>query len=194
MALLLRVWMVFGSDVDLRSGWLLKMLPFHMDTLLIGAVLALLLRGESAGHLQRRCAWLFSAAAALLAMFFAIDPTGDGRWMPTLGFSLLAFASAGLIGWVLEPDSAAFRVFNLRPLRVLGRYSYGFYVYHLLFGAAWAALTKVVAARLHSVSLGSALVLFLNFSVTFLVAKLSYDLFELRFLRWKQEFSYDAEG
>src|SRR5206468_956548 len=125
VALLLRMWMVFGG-VDLRGGWLLKMLPFHADTLLIGAVLALLLRGEAAERWQRAAKWVFAGAAGALAVAFTLNPAGDGRWMPSVGFTLIAVASAGLIGWALSPGSAAFRVFQLRPLRVLGRYSYGF--------------------------------------------------------------------
>ena len=192
VAVFLRVWMVLGSGVDLRGGWLLKMLPFHMDTLLIGAALALLMRGEDAVRWQRGCLWLFGGSAAVLAVFFATNPA-DGPWMPTVGFTLLALASAGLIGWALVPGSIAFRVFGLRPLRALGRYSYGFYVYHLLFAAGWAALTKVVALRLHSVALASAVVPALNFVVTFVVAKVSYECFEVQFLGWKDEFSYDDE-
>ena len=33
----------------------------------------------------------------------------------------------------------------------------------------------------------------INFAVTFLVSKLSYDLFEIRFLRLKRHFEYDSE-
>jgi peptidoglycan/LPS O-acetylase OafA/YrhL len=113
--------------------------------------------------------------------------------MSTLGFTLIALASAGLIGWAMVPGSAAFRVFSLRPLLVLGRYSYGFYVYHLLFAAGWAALTGLVTRRLHSAVAGSLGVLLVNFTVTFLVAKVSYDCFEVRFLRGKRWFAYDAE-
>jgi peptidoglycan/LPS O-acetylase OafA/YrhL len=40
---------------------------------------------------------------------------------------------------------------------------------------------------------GGAIALSINFAVTFLVSKLSYDLFEVRFLRWKRHFEYDSE-
>jgi peptidoglycan/LPS O-acetylase OafA/YrhL len=191
VALLLRVWLVFGSGFDLRGGWLLKMLPFHLDTLLIGAILALLLRGDLPKRWQRGSRWLFIAAIGALAIGFTLDPAGSGRWMPTIGFTLIAMAAAGLIGWATIPDSAVFRLFTMRPLMILGRYSYGFYVYHLLFAAGWAALTAILTRRLHSAMAASAIVLVVNFIVTFLVAKGSYDLVEVRFLKGKQRFAYD---
>jgi peptidoglycan/LPS O-acetylase OafA/YrhL len=106
---------------------------------------------------------------------------------------MLALASAGLIGAALRPASPTFRFFNLRPLRILGKYSYGFYVYHLLWAGAWADLVRYLTPRFHSAILANATSDLLNFSVTFLVAKLSYDLFEVRFLRFKKNFEYDSE-
>jgi peptidoglycan/LPS O-acetylase OafA/YrhL len=191
-ALMLRCWMVFGG-ANLRGGWLLRMLPFHMDALLIGAVLALILRGPAAERWQRLCRWLLLAAAGILTALFLFDRAQYDLWMQTIGFTLIALASAGLIGWVLSPASAVSRALALKPLRVMGRYSYGFYIYHVLFAAAWAALTAWLAGRLHSRPLASATVLVVNFTVTFLVAKASYDLFESRFLLKRTAFAYDSE-
>ena len=193
VALALRCWLVFGG-FDLRGGWLLKMLPFHMDTLLIGAVLALVLRGDAAEQWQRECKWLLVCDAGAIAAMFCFAAADYDRWMPTIGFTMIALASAGLIGCALDAGSAVTRFFELRPLRVLGRYSYGFYVYHLLFAAGWAALTAVLALRLHSVLLGAVVGVVVNFVITFVVAWLSYELFETRFLRWKRRFAYDQEN
>lgn len=168
-------------------------LPARMDALLFGGILALLLRGESADLLQRSCKWIFLIAAALVATLCGLSPAPDSPWLLTIGYSLIGIASAGLIGMTLRPGSPAFRVFNLRPLRVLGKYSYGFYVYHLVWAAAWMHFDMMLTARLHSRILGGVLMNIVNFAVTFLVAKLSYDLFEVRFLRWKKNFEYDSE-
>jgi peptidoglycan/LPS O-acetylase OafA/YrhL len=192
-ALGLRCWMVFGG-ANLRGGWLLKMLPFHMDALLIGAVLALMLRTPAAERWQRLCRWLLLATSGAILALFVFARGQYELWMPTIGFTLIALASAGLIGWALDPTSAAFRVLTLKPLRVLGRYSYGFYVYHVLFAAAWAALTAWLIGLLHSRTLAAAGVLAVNFAVTFLVAKASYEFFESRFLLKKTTFAYDSEG
>jgi peptidoglycan/LPS O-acetylase OafA/YrhL len=188
----LRCWVVF-SGTNLRGGWLLKMLPFHMDALLIGAVLALMLRGHAAEVWQRRCPRLLIVAAGVITALFVFGRGLYDTWMPTIGFTLISLASAGLIGWVLDTESPASRILSLRPLRLLGRYSYGFYVYHLLFAGAWAALTTWLAGWLHSRTLASGVTLATNFTVTFFVAKLSYELFEIRFLSKKRAFAYDSE-
>lgn len=63
----------------------------------------------------------------------------------------------------------------------------------LLQTVAWIHFDAMLTLRLHSRILGGVLMNVINFAVTFLVAKLSYDLFEVRFLRWKKNFEYDSE-
>ncbi len=109
IAFLLRCWMVFGG-VDLRGGWLLKMLPFQMDALLIGAVLALVMRGEQGTPLAtgvQVASGLRRRSDCGLAVV-----VGDqyDHWMPTIGFTLIALTSAGLVGWALDPGSVVYRV------------------------------------------------------------------------------------
>ncbi len=173
--------------------WMVHQLPFRMDSLLFGAILALLLRGQNADEWQRRCKWAFLFSVAIFVALSIALPSLDAPWLNTAGFSLLALASTGLIGATLRPASPAFRFFNLRPLKVLGKYSYGFYVYHLLWAGGWFAFVAFLTPRLHSSVLANALSTILNFAVTFVVAKISYDFFEVRFLRFKRNFEYDSE-
>ena len=44
----------------------------------------------------------------------------------TIGFTCIALASAGLIGSTLRAGSPAFKLFYRKPLRILGKYGYGF--------------------------------------------------------------------
>jgi len=192
VALTLRVWLVLGSGVDLRGGWLMNMLPFHMDTLLIGGVLALLLRGERAAGWQKLCGTVFAVSTVTLMVLFLLDSARDATWISTVGFTLIALASAGLIGSTLRRESVTYKFFSLRALRIMGRYSYGFYVYHLLFASGWAALTTKLVHLLHSAAIGTVTGIAITFWVTFLVSKLSYDFFEVRFLRWKRWLGYDS--
>jgi peptidoglycan/LPS O-acetylase OafA/YrhL len=193
LALLLRLAMCHFLPSDVAEQWVTRTLPFRMDDLLFGGILALLLRGPRADLWQRSAKWLFLlGTAATLAVFF-LSPAYDSPWLLTLGYSFIGLASAGLIGTTLRTGSPSFRLFSLRPLRILGKYSYGFYIYHVLFGWAWIQFLVYVSAKTHSMALGGILALGINFAVTFLVAKLSYDLYEVRFLRYKTHFEYDSE-
>jgi peptidoglycan/LPS O-acetylase OafA/YrhL len=170
-----------------------KTLPGRMDALLIGAILALLLRGDASATVQRGCKWVFLIAGALVATVETLSPKHDSPWLLTIGYTLIAIASAGLIGTTLLRGSAPFRLFTLRPLRILGKYSYGFYIYHLVWAGAWWRFQTVMISRLHSHLIPGVLMDVLSFAVTFLVAKVSYDLFEVRFLGLKKNFEYDSE-
>jgi len=194
LALGLRMWIVLGSGVDLRGGWLMNVLPFHMDTILIGAILALLLRGERAARWQKMCAATFAVSTIALIVLFLVDSARDAAWLSTIGFTLIALASAGLIGSAVRRGSVTYKFFSLRPLRIMGRYSYGFYVYHLLFASAWTALTAELVHLLHSAALGTITGIAITFWASFLISKASYELFEMRFLVWKRWLAYDSEA
>ena len=110
-----------------------------------------------------------------------------------MGLTLTALASAGLIGMSLRTASPAFRVFNLAPLRALGKVSYGFYVYHFLFFYAWLQLLTWLGTRFHGVVLPGLIEIGSAFALTYLVSRVSFSIFESRFLRYKTRFEYDSE-
>jgi peptidoglycan/LPS O-acetylase OafA/YrhL len=178
---------------DVAEQWITRTLPFRMDALLIGAILALLLRGPAAHTVQRASKWLFFFAFAAVLAVFILSPAYDSPWLLVPGYTFIALASAGLIGTTLRPGSSTFRLFCLHPLRTLGRYSYGFYIFHVLYGWAWIQFLVFASSWTHSMVLGGLIALTLNFLTTFTVSKLSYDLFEVRFLRFKTRFEYDSE-
>jgi peptidoglycan/LPS O-acetylase OafA/YrhL len=193
LALALRLLMVVLCAPPLAEDWIVRTLPFRMDALLIGALLALLLRGPAADRWQRSGKWFLLASSAAVLAIFMFSPEYDSPWLLSIGLTLTALASAGLICSTLRPGSPAFRTFYRKPLRVLGKYSYGFYVYHLLFRGAWIQLFIVLSRHLHSLALAGILCLSCNFVLVFLVSKLSYDLIEVRILRLKRHFEYDSE-
>lgn len=193
LALALRVATVFLLSNQQAEGWIIRTLPFRMDALLLGGAMALLLRGPNADRWQRRSRGVFAGSLLLLLLLITLSPAYDSPWLLTLGLTLIALASAGLIGTTLRHSSPAYRVFHLRPLRVLGRYSYGFYIFHMLFGWAWIQFLIYAGSLLHSIALAGIAELSAAFFTTFLVSKLSYDLFESRFLRLKRHFEYDSE-
>lgn len=193
VAFALRCVVVTHAAAPLAEQWIVRTLPFRMDALLAGAVLALLLRGPNADKVQRGCKAAFLLGAAATLSIFWLSPDYDSPWLLTIGYTVIALACAGLIGSTLRLGGPAFRLFHLRPLRVLGKYSYGFYIYHLLFRSEWIALLVYLQHKTHSLAVSGVIALSLNFALTFAVSKLSYDLFESKILRFKRGFEYDAE-
>jgi peptidoglycan/LPS O-acetylase OafA/YrhL len=193
LALALRLAMLARFSPELSETWIVRTLPFRMDALLIGAILALVLRGPAADRWQRSAKWIFLFAAAAVLTIFILSPAYDSPWLMSIGLTLTALASAGLICCTLRSGSPAFQLFYFKPLRILGKYSYGFYVYHLLFRVAWIKFLTFAGARLHSIALAGIVELGAVFVTTFLVSKLSYDLIEVKFLRLKRHFEYDSE-
>ena len=193
LCLVSKIIIVTHCSRELSEMLIFRSLPFRVDTLLTGGILALVLRGPSADLWQRSAKWFFLSGGLSALTICALSPALNSPWMLSLGLSAIAIASAGLIGITVRPGSIAFSLFHLRPLRTLGRYSYGFYVYHLLYGWAWIQLLTYLTIDLHSRALAGLIALPANFLVTFLLSKLSYDLYERRFLRWKRRFEYDSE-
>ncbi len=128
-----------------------------------------------------------------MAIFIA-SPGAESRWLNSIGYTFIAAASAGLIGSTLRNGSPAFRLFHLKPLRVLGKYSYGFlrlsWAVDCGLGPAVGVCRDEAAFESAGNSAGDGGPTRWRRS---LVAKLSYDLFEVRFLRFKKHFEYDSE-
>ena len=193
LALLLRCLMVWMTGPRTAEVWVVRTLPFRMDSLLIGGMLALLLRGPNADKWQRLGRPVFLIFAAATLAIFALSPAYDSPWLNTIGLTFISMAGAGLIAMTLRAGSPAFKVFYQKPLRILGKYSYGFYIIHVIFGFAWIHFLGITNDLTNSRAIGGVIALSTNFVVTFIVSKLSFDLFEVKFLRLKRHFEYDSE-
>lgn len=169
-------------------------LPFCMDGLLLGGMLALLVRSQYRAATLRWAPWIAIAAAAVtLAM---ASRTRDFDWshsvyLTTIGMTVIALGTTGLVGAALVSGSRTQRFFSARALRFLGTYSYGLYVYHYSIDAAlsgrlrgWFELHGY--GKMPSILLAAIPVALLSI----LAAVLSYQLFEKHFLRMKRFFPY----
>lgn len=173
----------------------------RMDTLMFGGCLALLLRGKNS--LSRRWAAAWFWVSMLLMVGYALTHPwiylSAAKFIGTFGYTMCAIAFAALIFLTLDPFSAWNRVFRVAWLRSLGKYSYGIYVLHILVGHVfdlWLArlfgmsLRNFLAPRLHSRVLAILIEFCLNVVVIYAAAYLSYNLYEVRFLRLKRYFGY----
>jgi len=124
----------------LNQGLFYRATPFQLDSLLLGGLIALLWRGEhrdlllKLGHIVALI-MLIVATAYCARTFHFHEPNWRSHfqypdWYPVWSFTFINVLSASLILSVLRPDGILYRVFCLRPLRWVGRISYGAYVIH----------------------------------------------------------------
>lgn len=192
LVLLGRIALVVALPFELAERFAFRQLPTRADDLLIGGVLALLLRGSRPAY------WLRLSGPFFLGGIAGIAALGAWRhslsfynpWMLTIGMDLVAIASAGLIGIAIQRQTLACKLLSYPVLRRIGIYSYGFYIYHLLFDKARLQYLVWAAAHFHSLAIAGLLSGITGYLGTLAVAALSYELYERRFLRMKSHFQY----
>jgi peptidoglycan/LPS O-acetylase OafA/YrhL len=165
--------------------------PCRMDALAFGATAAALIRIPAArARLERLAPWVAIAALSVLAaeMVYTDDFEMYG-WRPQgLGYTLLSLGFALVVLLVAIPTAGVLRegirVLAWAPLRLIGRYSYGMYVFHLplhmFFGNL--LLHRLFPQITTGVGLGYSLVIIV---ASFATAAASYELYERRFLKLK---------
>jgi peptidoglycan/LPS O-acetylase OafA/YrhL len=191
LVLLLRIGIVCFISLD-TAGRFARLLPTRADDLLMGGAMALLLRGPEAERWLRR-SWLFFLLG-IIAFFLMAGWRGNfgfnDPYNLTIGLTLINLASAGLIALAIQEGSSVFRLLSLRPLRIVGNNSYGFYIYHDLFIGARIAYLVWCIAFFHSMVIGGLVYASTSYLMTLVVAGLSYELYEKRFLAMKSRFQY----
>jgi peptidoglycan/LPS O-acetylase OafA/YrhL len=165
----------------------------RMDSLAIGAVLALCRQADGEWRMVRRVAPLLAALSASgLALIVALtQTTAHGIWMQTFGFSLLGFffGSCLVLALGLPEGGAAYRLTASPVLRFFGKYSYCLYICHQPFiilmaraGLNGTRLTGVLHSRILAILAVNGVALCL----TVAAALISWHLFEKQFLKLKE--------
>ena len=167
--------------------------PFQLDALAIGGFLAVYLRqpgGE--GGARRLVVPLALAGLGLLVIQFgARHLTVRGNVLESVrGGAFHLLLAALLLKGLLGPVSSGWtRCLLSRPLAFLGKYSYGLYVYHHFFSYYFGShhTDLILAARLGcSTMLALVLQAGAGIAASIVLAWLSYEYFEKRFLRLKR--------
>jgi peptidoglycan/LPS O-acetylase OafA/YrhL len=194
-ALALRIFAVSrGFDYDFTYRFTLC----RMDSLLIGACLALLMYTPAAPAARRIGFGVFAAvlAVTLFTSFFlhseSFDPSRSW-FFNSVGYSLIALAFAGLVASALDPRSWTNTAFQIPLLRWFGRYSYGLYVIHyIVMGAIGTAPRHYLAERFHSKAVGVVGGAVPAIGATLVLAWLSFRFYESPFLKLKKYFEPTA--
>ncbi|MFZ0305781.1 MAG: acyltransferase [Terracidiphilus sp.] len=200
LAPLLRMLLYFTLPKGLiELDFLFRFTFTQCDSFLLGGLIALLIRGDQKEKTLRAANWLLFPSLCCLILL-QLQSNGwrlrilnlDHASMSIFGLSLINLASAGLILSSLRTDSFIYRITASWPLRRVGRYSYGFYVYHVLmapflFTFVWpqSGFPQNTAHYVHQ-----ALVILLDYALVLAVSVLSYHFLESPFLRLKDRFTY----
>jgi len=153
------------------------------DCLLWGCAFALTLYlvGDAARQRITTCVRIAIAPALLLlVVWFAWLPGGEGG-VVRYGQFLVSLTTVALVGFaVLVPSSPFHNVLTWRPAIEIGRRSYGLYLWHF-----------VILSVAFGEGLGSKASVLLEFTLTFVIAWLSFAFVEQPFLRLKGKFATD---
>ena len=153
------------------------------DGLLWGCATALVLYIVSDAGRQRMAnvARLLVVPGVLILLVWIVWLPGGEGGVVRYGQLLVALASASVIAFiVLAPAGPLHRFLSTRPAIEIGRRSYGLYLWH------WVVLTIAL-----SEGLGAKPAVLLEFTLTFVIAWLSFALVEQPFLRLKGRFATD---
>jgi peptidoglycan/LPS O-acetylase OafA/YrhL len=175
---------LFGGE---RAGAVQTLSHFRMDSVLWGALGALAFDG-----LRRRSAWRRLTLALLAVLAVSLFATGfmsesPGRSQHAVSLTILAvFFTTLVVEVAASPRSRLTLSLEWAPLRSVGRVSYGMYLLHMqgIVLAAWIT-AKVAQTASMPVFLG---LLVLGTSLTYVAARLMYDVYESRFLALRKRF------
>ncbi|WP_020471831.1 acyltransferase family protein [Zavarzinella formosa] len=158
----------------------------RMDSLAIGAFLALMVRGPGGMAGVVPWAWRLGPLAVIIVVTSELLDKG-GFYLP---YTLTAIACASLIVWALTAtDRFSRTIWHSRVLRKLGQYSYAMYVFQNLLVPAGERFWPVADLIDTLGSLGGRLAyVALGFGVTFVAAFISWHAYEKHFLKLKKFF------
>jgi peptidoglycan/LPS O-acetylase OafA/YrhL len=165
------------------------------DDLLFGCILALLFRTSYRAKILANAARVFTVCFTLL---IALGLSRHGfettdKIVGTVGITLLDIAACSLVAMTFVAKSKTKRLFENSVLRQFGHYSYGLYVYHFsLAGLMLPRMRPFLNAHLHSKALSVVAAGLVVGLVSYGVALISYNLYEVRFLHFKKYFSYQS--
>ncbi|CAN5722218.1 acyltransferase [soil metagenome] len=191
VALIIRVTLLTrGWDTEFTY----KMLPCRMDSLLIGGWLALAVRGPNRAVIIQRAKGVFGIAFLILLVDACLERGlnwSTSKFINSFGYTITAVASTALIAVALNSAGTVSHFFRQAWLRTLGKYSYGIYVWHMIIGPSVVRYVRTqmplgTSSKLAHLIAGWVL----GALVSFIAGFISYQAFEVHFLRLKRFFPY----
>ena len=187
---------LIGSLMGLSWWTTYTLTPFRLDGLALGAFVAVTARQpRGLERLAPALPLVLTVVGSLLALTFVwtrlVSREGLELVLPVRAALILILLACLLVWALIAPTwSVTSRFFCSRAMIFLGTYSYGLYVYHhfISYYLASNRTDLELASWLGSHGAAVALQATLGASASLVVAYLSYELFEKRFLRLKRRF------
>ena len=180
--------------VVIDNAALITVTPLPFDALLLGAFIALMRRGPGAFRTLPLARICFAVITAVFLIWVVRHPAARHAAPPyayppgtfTWRLSLIDLFAGCVIVMALERGSFTYRLFSLRPLRWLGRISYGAYVFHDILHGLIARLFHHYTAHWIMPTAVAGL------ASTVLLAWASYRWLESPFLRLKDRWNVQS--
>ena len=196
LCLLLRV---LGSSY--LPGWYLaqdilaRTTPLRLDGLLLGGLIALLLRGSRREPLLRWSRTALLVAFGIVALWMLGTPGGHvwrrpyvyPSWYPTWGHTFTALLTGLVILVAIQEGTWVYRLLNRSAFRWVGRLTYGAYVVHDIPHRLYAHMAHQVWPRREGL-----ITAVLGLICTMILAWLSFRFFEAPFLNLKARWTRTA--
>jgi len=165
----------------------------RVDSLTTGGLLALLLRGPLKLVDARRYALAVCLALPLAAAPLYLLNSGHGsHWVQVVKFTLHAalFGALLVLAVTSSVDTTIGRIFNSATLRMVGKYSYGIYVYQAF--VIHTSVSMLTTDRLRLLGITDAGAVWVRVTtillVSYLAAWISWHAMEKHFIRLKRYF------
>ena len=177
----------------LDVGFEERFTPLQFDAFLAGALFALWLRGPHP-DLTRLARRLLAILAIMLVgaeiccpllYHRPLEPAIGQPIFASLGMSCVDLGGAALVLLAIDPKTRFSKLLETRPLRYIGKISYGFYIFHEPPHVFYEYL-RAKTGLPNPYNAGSALI---AFACTVVIASVSFYGFELPFLRLKRYFT-----
>jgi peptidoglycan/LPS O-acetylase OafA/YrhL len=191
-ALMLRVCLLLWLPREAAFEWCYTQLPTHMDGLLYGGVAAIWVRTMPLELVLSRARTILPYALGVMGLTIAFGGIDfHSITMTVIGFPALAATFACLVLLALRSGSVVNRFGNIRTLSFVGRYSYGMYIYHILFWPGLSWIQGWLQIKFHSIVLGGICFMLLVLGGTMILSVASYELYEKQWLKLKTRFAYE---
>jgi peptidoglycan/LPS O-acetylase OafA/YrhL len=199
-------WLAGGAAL---VGWLLRagltawrpdgwfgvqvLMPFRMDCLALGVLVAWILRNRRAGDiadgLGRRWKAMIAAGVGAILLLTLQRPTEGNAILCWYGYTMLSvfFSLIVAVVAIVRPLGLV-RILSVPWLAHLGRHSYFIYLWHALIGVA--IIRALGGTHFQLNSLGGAGTVALAIGVTWCAATVSWKFFEGPLVKWGHRHRY----